>query len=272
MEFSDDTTYRTITKLDNNTYSAYALAKLNITLSIGKKESNGFHNISSVMQTISLCDMITLKRVEIGKGGMEGRIINENLVETTIENLSTYVNKKLSCRISISKAIPIFAGLGGGSSDAAAVLRIANKAFNLELKLEELDDIASGIGNDVPFLLHGGRATVNGSLKHKIKQITSPNLYYAITRPKLKLNTRDMYNLHDKTGKTFTELASEICSDTKKLIEELKRSNPTEIGVTGKGPTVFAGYKTYSECKTAINKLLWFDGEIFIETSVGQFI
>jgi len=268
----EDVVYKSIEKLNDNMYFAYAPAKLNITLSIGKKEKNGFHNISSIMQTISLHDRITLKKVETGKTSMEGIIIDKNIVEDVIENLSIYVNKKLPCRISISKAIPIFAGLGGGSSDAATVLRIANKAFNLELKSEELECIACKVGNDISFLLYGGRAIVEGSLKHKITQIETPNFYYVIAKPKMKMSTKEMYEIHDKTDQTFTEIAFDICPDTKKLLEKMREFTPMESGVTGKGPTVFAGFKTYKECEVLSKKLLLLNGDVFIEKSVDHFI
>lgn len=272
MENPEDITYRSITKLDNNTYSAYAPAKLNITLSIGEKESNGFHNISSIMQTVSLHDRITLRKVEKGKDGMGGRIINENIAEKIMENLSDYVSKSLPCRIDISKAIPIFAGLGGGSSDGAAVLRIANRAFDLELKSEELEAVARKVGNDISFLLYGGRAVVEGSIKHKITLIETPDLYYVIAKPKMRMSTKEMYDIHDKTGQTFTEIAFDICPDTKRLLEEMRKFAPIELGVTGKGPTVFAGYKTYEECRNISSKLLWLDGAIFIERPLDRFI
>lgn len=272
MENLRDSTYRSITKVDEDTYSAYALAKLNITLSIGEKENSGYHNISSIMQTVSLHDRVTLRKVEKGKEGLEGRIINGNIVEKIIRDLSVYVGRSLFCRINISKAIPIFAGLGGGSSDAAAVLRIANRAFDLKLKSEELESIACKVGNDISFLLHGGRAVVEGSVKHKITLIKTPKLYYVIAKPKMKMSTKIMYDIHDKTGQTFTEIVCDMCPDTKKLLEEVKKFDPVEVGVTGKGPTIFAGYKTYKKCETVSSKLLWLDGEIFIENPIDHFV
>ena len=192
--------------------------------------------------------------------------------EKAIDELSRKAGERLYCRISVPKTIPVAAGLGGGSADAAAVLRIANIAFGLHLDTEELEEIARKIGNDVSFLLYGGRALVEGGKKHNMKEMDTPKLYYVIARPKMKLSTKEMYALHDKTGKDFTELASELCPDTKKIRSIVKESDPVESGVTGKGPTVFGAYKKYKECESVADRLSWLDGDVFIERSVDKFV
>jgi 4-diphosphocytidyl-2C-methyl-D-erythritol kinase len=252
------------------TYSACAPAKLNITLEIGALDSDTkLHRISSVMQAITLHDRITLRKVEAGHEGIEGFSISDNIVEKSIEELSRQSGKELHCRIGICKSIPIAAGMGGGSSDAAAALRLANRAYGLEMGMDGLERVARKIGNDISFLLHGGRAVVEGAESHSIRAIDFPILYYLIARPMMELSTREMYALHDKTGKSFTELASELCPDTGRLLRDMKNSNPVESGVTGKGPTAFAGYGTYAECKKAADSIRWFKGECFIERPVG---
>ncbi len=272
MENHDDSYYRKVIKVGSDTYSACALAKLNINLKIGKKESSGFHKLSSIMQTISLHDRITLTKVDKGEEGILGYYVKDNIITKAIDALSGKAGERLYCRISVPKTIPVAAGLGGGSADAAAVLRIANTAFRLHMTNEELEEIAREIGNDVSFLLYGGRALVEGGKKHSIKAMKTPKLYYVIARPKMKLSTKEMYALHDKTGKDFTELASELCPDTKKILSIVKESDPVESGVTGKGPTVFGAYKRYKECESVADRLSWLDGEVFIERSVDKFV
>lgn len=263
--------YRKIMAIGKDTYAACALAKLNITLSIGKRQQNGMHSISSIMQTISLHDRITLTKTDAKNAGICGYIVKDNIIAKAVDELSKEVNKRLHCRISVSKSIPIAAGLGGGSSDAAAVLRLANLAFKLEMSLDQLGSVAQRIGNDVSFLLHGGRAMVEGKSQGVIKPLPVPNYYYLIANPEMKLSTREMYALHDKTGRNFTELASELCPDTKRLLSQI-RNGSLESGVTGKGPTVFAAYNSYNECEAASRKISWFDGDIFIEKAIGAFI
>lgn len=259
--------YNEVRRLGQDTYAACAPAKLNITLAIGEKESNGFHNISSTMQTVSLYDHIILKRVTRGMEGIEGPEIENNLVAKAVAELSAETRETLYCRIHISKSIPVAAGMGGGSSDAAAVLRIANSAFGLQFDIETLQNIASRIGNDVAFLVRGGRASVDGSMTHTIRQLPVPDLYYVIARPHKRLSTKEMYELHDKTSKDFTELAYGLCPDTGKLLDKLGNSGAVEMGVTGKGPTVFAGYESLRDCKRAAGTLEWLNGDVFVETS-----
>ncbi len=272
IRYPEDRTYRSIIRIGKDSYSACALAKLNITLSIGKKEKNGFHNLSSTMQAISLHDFITLTKTKPGKSEILGYFIKENLIEKALEALSANTGKELPCRIEVAKTIPAAAGLGGGSSDAATVLRLANKAFDLSLGIEELEEVAQKVGNDVSFLLHGGRALVTGSKEHRIKRMKVPSLYYVVARPLMELSTREMYDLHDRTGKSFLELASEMCPDTRKLLALVKKHNPVESGITGKGPTVFAGYKSYGECRSVAESMAWLKGDVFIARSVERFI
>lgn len=263
--------FRKITAVGKGAYSACAPAKLNITLSIGKRGSDGMHRISSIMQAISLHDRITLRTADAKDAGVSGYVVKDNIAEKAIDELSKEAGKRLNCRINISKSIPVAAGFGGGSSDAAAALRLANRAFGLGMSLEELGRVAQRIGNDVSFLLHGGRARVGGRNQGVIEPLPVPDYYYLIANPGMKLSTKEMYALHDRTGKDFTELASELCPDTKRLLDAMRESS-LESGVTGKGPTVFAAYKTYKECEAASKRLSWLRGDIFIEKAVGAFI
>jgi 4-diphosphocytidyl-2-C-methyl-D-erythritol kinase len=271
-KYPEDNAYRSIARVGKESYSAYAPAKLNITLSIGKREESGYHKLSSIMQTISLHDSITLTKTKPGEEEVLGYFIKENLIEKALEALSAKVGKELHCRIEVAKTIPAAAGLGGGSSDAATVLRLANRAFGLRLGLNELEEAAQEVGNDVSFLLQGGRALVVGGREHRIKQMAVPDLYYVVARPLMELSTKEMYDLHDKTGKSFLELSIGMCPDTKKLLALVKRYNPVESGITGKGPTVFAGYRTYGECRRIAESMTWLDGDVFIARSVEKLI
>lgn len=263
--------YCKIIKNDNATFVAFAPAKLNIDLLIGNIDNNGMHEITSTMQAISLHDTITLSISNSVGINIYGFIVKDNIILKALSMLQKYIGKDLNCSIRIDKSIPMGAGMGGGSSDAAALLRLANVAFDLGLDIIELEDIASNIGNDVSFLLHGGRAKVCGSLKHNIVGMDVPNMHYLIARPNMELSTKIMYKLHDDSGKSFKELASDLCPDTKRLLFDLSKTSPIECGITGKGPTVFAGYNSYKKCIAAMESINWFKNEIFIEHAIGKF-
>jgi 4-diphosphocytidyl-2-C-methyl-D-erythritol kinase len=160
-EIRDNAEYRQIIRIDGDTYTASALAKLNIKLSIGEREHGGLHRISSIFQTVSLRDHIILKKVRAGEEGIEGFVVRENIMAKALDELAIELGmESILCRINATKSIPVAAGMGGGSSDAAAVLRLANRAFGFGMSLEELDKVARRVGNDVSFLLRGGRAHV----------------------------------------------------------------------------------------------------------------
>ncbi len=262
--------YTSIMRLGDDAYSTFAPAKLNITLTIGDKEHDGIHKISSIMQAVSLYDHITLERVRTENIGLEGCFVDNNIISKALDELSKEAGRKLPSRIILQKVIPIAAGMGGGSSDAAAVLRLANCAFDLQMDLQGLERVAQRVGNDVAFLLRGGRAIVEGGTAHKIEPANVPDLYYLIARPHKRLLTEDMYKLHDDTGKSFTQLALDLCPDTSKLLSVMKKDS-VENGVTGKGPTVFAGYATYKECEITSGKISWLNGDIFITRAIEAF-
>ena len=261
--------YSKIYDMGAGAFRAYAPAKLNITLEIGETDSaSGLHKISSIMQAISLHDTITMRLGTVSRS-IEGFVVNDNLVERAMSALEDKIGRKLPCGIRVDKCIPIAAGMGGGSSDAAAALRLANVAFDLGLKINELEQVARSVGNDISFLLHGGRAKVEGSLEHRISSIDVPEMYYLIAHPDMELSTKQMYSLYDKTGSSFTELAAGMCADTRRLLDNLRKTNPAECAVTGKGPTVFAGYSSRQQRDGALGSIAWFSGELFSEHAIG---
>lgn len=259
-----------VANLGNGKYIVSAPAKLNIKFDIRGKEPNGMHVIETKMQAISLCDYLRIEVVGKGKGHLDGCMIENNNISKAVEKLSEKVGNQLPLKITCHKVIPISAGLGGSSSDAAALIRASNNILDLGLSDNDKDNIASSIGSDVRFLLRGGRAIVEGGTTQKITQIPVPIINYLIATPNKRLSTTEMYKMHDKTGKSFLELASEQCPEIPRLISAMEKC-AIELGMTGKGPTVFAGYGSYERCRKVSNKLSWLDGRVFIAKSVGIF-
>ena len=249
---------------------AFAPAKLNISLDVGELEKDtGTHFISSVMQTVSLYDYLEIERVRPGYESVEGSFIEDNCIPPAIAALSEEVNEKIHCRVAVHKVIPFSSGLGGGSSDAAAVLMALNKMYAFGLSERELESVGRKIGSDVPFFFHGGRAELRGASVQKITELESPDLFYVLARPHKRLSTKEMYKEHDETGKTFLELATEKCPEIPKLLSQFGK-NAVEKGLTGKGPTVFAGFRDYASCERASRKVAWLNGDIFIARSLNR--
>lgn len=141
-----------------------APAKLNLTLEVLGKRSDGYHEIRSVLQTIDLCDTL---HFENGQGiiiecDMPGWSAEESLVTRTVALLQEVAAGSRGARIEIEKRLPLMSGLGGDSSDAAAVLRGLNELWELGLSQEKLLDLAARLGSDVSFFLQGGAALAEG--------------------------------------------------------------------------------------------------------------
>ncbi len=141
-----------------------AFAKVNLTLEILGRRRDGYHNLASVMQTVDLFDTVTLTTSnDVVVTCDDDAITPEiNLATKAVEVLQDRVGISDGVTISIEKNIPVSAGLGGGSADAAATLRGLNSLWKLGLSMDELTNIAADVGSDVPFLIRGGTSLVQG--------------------------------------------------------------------------------------------------------------
>ena len=176
-------------------------AKINLTLAIKNKRNDGYHNINSVMQTITLKDKIKLK-----KDNKISCKINVKNIPTNEKNLAIKAAKiffeslkiPFGVKIYIKKKIPIESGLAGGSSNAAAVLVGLNKLYKTNLNKKNLLELAIKIGADVPFLISGGTALVKG--KGEIIYDLNPfnRCQILIIKPKFSVSTKEAYLKFDK--------------------------------------------------------------------------
>jgi 4-diphosphocytidyl-2-C-methyl-D-erythritol kinase len=144
--------------------TATAPAKLNLTLEVLKKRPDGFHEIRSVVQTISFNDKLKISpapRLEI-KCNLPEWSASKSLVSKTVSLLQNSTGSRQGALIEIEKRMPLNSGLGGDSSDAAAVLRGLNLLWNLKLSLRDLISYASQLGSDVPLFLYGGTVLIEG--------------------------------------------------------------------------------------------------------------
>jgi len=173
-----------------------AYAKINLTLEILGKRRDGYHNLASVMQTVDLFDNVIITEAEdISVTCDDTQITPEiNLATKTANVLKQRTGVTSGAQISIEKNIPVSAGLGGGSTDAAATLRGLNKLWNLGLSFDDLTEIAADIGSDVPFLVRGGTSLVQGR-GEDVTSITAAKI------PKILILTPEV-TLENPTAKT----------------------------------------------------------------------
>lgn len=181
-----------------------AYAKVNYALDVVGVRADGYHEIRTVMQSISLADVVTVERVN---SGFELRVEPENPGIGPREENTAYLAWRLLCelrgvelpaRVTLRKNVPAGAGLGGGSSDAAAVLRGLDELFGLGLSAEELRTTGARIGADVPFCLAGGTALAEGVGECLTPAPAPPDHRLLVVKSPRGADTGKVYRAYDK--------------------------------------------------------------------------
>lgn len=159
-----------------------AYAKINLTLEVIGRRADGYHEVASIMQTIDICDTVTLAPAPDLSLSCDDRALEtpDNLALTAARLLRDESGYGGGAHIDIRKAIPTSAGLGGGSADAAATLRGLNRLWRLDMPMAQLEAIAARIGSDVPFLLTGGTAIALGR-GERIRRLPPANVDWMVT-------------------------------------------------------------------------------------------
>ncbi|PKM93039.1 MAG: 4-(cytidine 5'-diphospho)-2-C-methyl-D-erythritol kinase [Elusimicrobia bacterium HGW-Elusimicrobia-4] len=183
-----------------------ANAKINLFLDILGKRKDGYHNIKTIFQEVSLSDYIFIREIKSGVrifcDNPKVPTDKTNLVYKAATLIKKYSGIKKGVLIKIKKRIPVGAGLGGGSSDAAAVLRGLNKLWNLELTKNQLAKIGKKIGADVPFFLYGGRCLGEGIGDKLTPLKIRKTEWYVLVNPPFEISTKNVYLRLTKTKKT----------------------------------------------------------------------
>ena len=162
-----------------------AYAKINLTLEVLGRRPDGYHEVRTVLQTIDLADTLWItpsRELEVccdapGLGG------EDNLVWRAAEELRRATGCRKGARVYLEKHIPIGAGLGGGSSDAACALKALLQHWRLELDSESVRSIAASVGSDVPFFLHGGTALGEGRGDEVVRLSSLPETWMVLFCP-----------------------------------------------------------------------------------------
>ena len=207
-----------------------AYAKINISLDVTGRRADGYHDMVMIMQTVSLCDELTLS-IEDGEGVSARSNLRfipgdeRNLaVKAAMKYLEAVGERDKGVSIDIRKNIPVGAGMGGGSADAAAVLRGMNRAFAGRLREEELISLASDTGSDVAFCLVGGTmlATGRGGKLSPLPPV--PPCYIAVCKPNFSISTPELFKKLDSVHlKGHPDTAGLISALEKGSLPELCR-------------------------------------------------
>ena len=182
-----------------------AFAKVNLTLDVLGKRDDGYHDIRSILQTISMRDDI---EIDIGTGEPWKILCNVDHIPTDDRKLAWKAARVYFDRIGkdpdgleirITKRIPVEAGLGGGSADAAAVLRALNKHYGEPLSILALSELGALVGSDVPFCTIGGTALVEGRGERLRKLPDMPDCVFVVCKPEFSVSTPELYAKIDQT-------------------------------------------------------------------------
>jgi 4-diphosphocytidyl-2-C-methyl-D-erythritol kinase len=183
--------------VQNRRFSLPSYAKVNLALRVLGRRNDGFHEIATILQTISLHDTLTF---ETSKNGVELTcndtnlpIDETNLILRAAKALRAKFRIEDGAKIELNKIIPIGGGLGGGSSNAAVTLIGLSRLWSLDVSFEKLHEISSGLGADIPFFLYGGSAlaTGTGTTIDPISEICLGPMI--VVTPKIRVSTREAY-------------------------------------------------------------------------------
>jgi 4-diphosphocytidyl-2-C-methyl-D-erythritol kinase len=238
---------------------AAAAAKVNLALVVGPPRDDGKHEVLTVLQRIDLVDRIQMEEApELQVDGFAG----DTLVAAALRELAQSAEVEPSWRVRIEKRIPVAAGLGGGSSDAATALRLANETLAEPLPPEELQRIAAGVGADVPFFLRDGPQLGSGD-GSELEQVDLPQDFWVVVllpHEEGKSSTADVYAAFDTRhgvegfaerrealvdGLAAVERPRDLAAlppndlVSSPLAEELRAAGAFRAGVSGAGPALY---------------------------------
>lgn len=278
-----------------------APAKINLTLDVLHKRSDGFHEVEMIMTTVDLADRVWIRPTDSGRITIktsERFVPNDrkNLAYQAAELLQRQYGIREGVEITLEKSIPVAAGLAGGSSDAAATLRGLNRLWNLGIGADELATLGAQIGSDVSFCVHGGTALATGR-GEVIKNLPAPpNCWVILAKPAISVSTGDIYgNLdlstvnHPQTSSMVEALVAgdydKMCQSVGNVLEgvtmdlhpqvvmlkeQMKKFGADAVLMSGSGPTVFGLVKHESRVPRIYNGLKGFCPEVYAVRMVGE--
>lgn len=254
-----------------------APAKINLGLSILKKLDNGFHQVKTIYTQISLFDLIELEEIKQDCIDFPDK---NNLVHRAAELIKNELNIHRGVKIRLIKKIPVGSGLGGGSSDAAAVLRGLNQIWRLDLDQKKLIKLGRKLGSDVAYQIVGGtKQEIQGGEKAG-KFVDLGRLFkgwIVVCVPNIFISSEGAYQKveYDKIGKNEVAWHNDFEIWTLKKYPEIRKIKEVMLVngaihslMSGKGSAVFGIFKDKKEAKKAFNQLKLKYGQTYLTKSL----
>ena len=286
-----------------NKITEAAYAKINLGLDIIGKREDGYHEVSMIMQSVGLCDEVIISpgsgegKIEISTNIPELSCGSDNLAYRAAALLAKHAGIIPNVHIALNKKIFLAAGLAGGSTDAAAVLRGLNKYWQLQLENHELERLAALLGSDIPFCIEGGTILATGRGEILTKLADLPQAIVVLAKPRqLEVSTGWVYQ-HYNRGRVvhapfIWQLQDRLQKGAEALVPYMGNvletvtipAHPVIASIkaamlsagayyalmSGSGPTVFALAKNQETAESIIAALADFDVETAITTTVGR--
>lgn len=262
-----------------------AYAKINWCLNILGRRADGYHDMDTLMQSISLCDDLIIEPADDitlacnAPGVPDGK---DNLVFQAAYRLRDRFSVEKGARMRLIKRIPPMAGLGGGSADAAAALYGLSRFWGLTPSPGELHDLAAGLGSDVPFCLDGGLQRATGKGDRLQPLLSGGPIALSIIMPDVGLSTREVFARYDEVGgsddcdiaaavaalagddliglgaacaNALVAAACGILPDVRRAIDDLRQAGALWARMSGSGAATFGVFPSEREALRACERL-----------------
>lgn len=271
-----------------------APAKINLGLDIAGKRSDGYHELSMIMVSVDLNDYVILKSLDTDEIIMTSDNHKMPLNEKNdVYKVASLIKEKYGITtgldISLQKSIPICAGLGGGSSDAAATIRGLNKLWNLNMGREDMIEIGFQIGSDVPYCLEAGCSLITGKGEIVERLETSLSSWVVLVKPHFGISTRTVFPEIDpetisrvdiealkrallakdyegmiaQMGNSLEDVTIKRKPFIQKIKDRMLKCGADVALMTGSGPTVFALCPTEKRADRVVNSMKGFCKEVY---------
>jgi 4-diphosphocytidyl-2-C-methyl-D-erythritol kinase len=270
-------------------------AKVNLYLKVVGKRPDGYHDLVSVVDIISLCDVLHLRQAEDGRVSVRddrGLLPGgpANTVYRAIMLLKERYGNLDGLAVDVEKRIPVGSGLGGGSGNAATVMKELVSAWGISVRPEELAELGKGVGSDVPLFLYGKSCIMRG-VGERITPVALPKMWYVVVYPGVAISTAAVYSglriyltknendvtvsgnfsqitdVADMLENDLEEVAISICPEIKPIKERLLEAGALGSLMSGSGSAVFGIFENEGAAQKALEKLGGL-GSVFIAHSL----
>ena len=260
-----------------------APAKINLALDILRRRKDGYHDMNMVMQTISLADTVQVQETSGGFSlcaeGLSLPAGKKTMEQQAAEAFFQYIQTPMpGLSVTLTKTVPAYAGLGGGSADVAALLRILRETYCPELSTEELERIGFQVGSDMPFCIRGGTAQAEGRGERLTDLPPLPPCWFVLCKPDFGIPTGDLFRrfcpdavqtrpdvdgmiaairqgdldgVAARLGNVFETLLLPEHREVFTIRDRLRELGALNAAMSGSGPTVFGLFREETTARAA---------------------